>query len=521
MKLSLRNKLMGAFLIVILVFAGAAGFTYLRIGAMNELSETMPHESFRISQFNQIEIDFLKTAYALRGYLLYRDEAYLKEFQEYSQTNQELLKEMIETAQQQHYREKYEILLSIVDEYDRTATETLIPLIAQGEVAAANMLVREQLLPLADELMSTIEDMIALRQEGLMELAGQNVVEGNSVRTWSIVAALFALVVGMLVALLISRQIAGSLHKLEIEAARIAQGDLTTEEIKVGSKDEIGKLAAHFNIMLQHLRELAFGLREKSGTVASSAQQLSASAQETAASAGDMASTMTEVAASVDQVTANTDEVLNLSKHAAELAAEGQQGIHRVTSQMASINSSSTGAAKVIQELNQTTQKITQIVETITDIADQTNLLALNAAIEAARAGEQGRGFAVVAEEVRKLAEQSAGAAKEIYELINSVQTESQKAVAAVESGVSDVTQGVAVVNDVGRSFAGIIDAVNKLNGQIREVSTGARQMAEAIHSVMATTEEQTAAMEEVASSTESLTRLAADLDGMSSRFKI
>ncbi|RJX19889.1 MAG: methyl-accepting chemotaxis protein [Desulforudis sp.] len=521
LKLSLRNKILGAFLIVILIFAGVVGFTYLRIGDVNEQSEKIPHESFRINQFNQIEINYLKMVYGMRGYLLYQDEAYLQDFEKYAQANRELLKEMIETARQQHYREKYIVLLGIVEEYNRTATEMVIPLIVQGEVEAANQVVRERQLPLNNELTGMIEEMISFRYEGLMETAHHSIAEGNSVRIWSIVGVLAALVVGILVAFLISRQIAGSLQYLERESARIAQGDLTAKEIKVGSKDEIGKLAADFNLMLQNLRELAFGLREKSGVVASSAQQLSANAEETAASAGDMASTMTEVAASVEQVTANTEEVSNLSKHAADFAIEGQQGIQRVTNQMASINTSSTGAAKVIQELNQTTQKITQIVDTITNIADQTNLLALNAAIEAARAGDQGRGFAVVAEEVRKLAEQSAGAAKEIYQLINSVQTESQKAVAAVQSGVNDVTQGVAVVSEVGKSFAGIIDAVNKLNGQIRDVTTGARQMSEAIHNVMATTEEQTAAMEEVASSTESLTRLAGELEQMSSRFKL
>lgn len=521
MRLSLRNKLMGAFLIVIIVFAAAAGFTYFHIGEMNTRSETVPHESNRVNQYNEIEINYLKTAYALRGYLLFHDQAYLTQYQDSLQANRDLLTELIDTALQQRNREKFVTLLGIVDEYDRTATERLIPLIRQGDTEAAGVVVREQLLPVGEDLMGMIEGMIAERQDGLMELARQNVTEGNDVRLWSIAGALFAMVVGVLIALFMSRQIVGALYKLEVEAARIAEGDLTTAEITVGSRDEIGRLAAHFNMMLQHLRELAINLREKSGHVAASAQGLSANAEETAASAGDMAATMTRVAAGVDQVAANADAVQDLSRNAAGFAAEGQQGIRRVTSQMASINDSSTGAAKVIKELNETTQKITQIVEAITDIADQTNLLALNAAIEAARAGEQGRGFAVVAEEVRKLAEQSAEAAKEIYQLIHDVQAESEKAVAAVEGGVGDVAEGVAVVGDVGKSFIGIIEAVENLNTQIRDVSTGVRQMAEAVHNVMATTEEQTAAMEEVASSTESLTRLAADLDEMSGRFKI
>jgi len=154
-------------------------------------------------------------------------------------------------------------------------------------------------------------------------------------------------------------------------------------------------------------------------------------------------------------------------------------------------------------------------------IADQTNLLALNAAIEAARAGEQGRGFAVVAEEVRKLAEQSASAAKEIYNLINAIQAESQKAVHSTADAIKEVEAGTSVVQEVGDKFKEIISAVQDLTSQIQEVASATEQMSAGVQNVAASTEEQTAAMEEVSASAQSLSSLAEELNMLVAKFKV
>jgi methyl-accepting chemotaxis protein len=179
--------------------------------------------------------------------------------------------------------------------------------------------------------------------------------------------------------------------------------------------------------------------------------------------------------------------------------------VRETTAAMAQIQSVVGQAASKVRDLGILGQKIGAVVETIDDIAEQTNLLALNAAIEAARAGEHGKGFAVVADEVRKLAERSGRETKQIAELIAQVQTGTQEAVAAMDSGAASVELGSQKADQAGRALQEILEAVQATVRQVGEIASSSQQMAsgarsvtDAMHSISAVVEESTAASQEM-----------------------
>jgi len=301
----------------------------------------------------------------------------------------------------------------------------------------------------------------------------------------------------------------------------VALCDLAGDLVQVRSKDEIGRLTLAFNQVVASTRDIMTRLKEKAAVLDNAARQLTESNSQTTSAATENAASVSQISTTLELITSNAADVAAAAEAAADQAREGSCGLERVIGQMQNISVSSAGTQQVIRNLNDKSGNISQIVDLIARIADQTNLLALNAAIEAARVGEQGRGFAVVAEEVRKLAEQSASATKEIYNLIIEVQDESARAVASIDEGNRQVQAGEAVMQEVGRGLQAIIDAVQSLSGRIHNVAAAAGQISAGVQNVAAGTEEQTAAMEEVTSSMMLLSQMVSELQEVTEWFRV
>jgi methyl-accepting chemotaxis protein len=371
------------------------------------------------------------------------------------------------------------------------------------------------------------------------------------------------LVLAVVFIIIMARRFANPISLIRDECMLLAEGDLREQDAKVFSADEIGQLAKGFREMRANLRELVAKVHSQSEQLAASSEELTASADQSAQTANQVAAAITDMAtgakeqlaaandtsavveemsASIQQVAATTNVVADQSAQAAAKANEGNKSVEQAVNQMKAIEKSTLVAAEAVTQLNDQSKEIGQIVDTIAGIAGQTNLLALNAAIEAARAGEQGRGFAVVAEEVRKLAEQSQEAAKQIAGLIGQIQEDTDKAVVAMNEGVREVQLGTEVVNNAGTAFREIVTLVTEVSGQVKETFSTVEQMAfssqqivgaatridnlskEAsgeAQTVSAATEEQLAAIEEIASSSQSLAKLAMDLRNTVSKFHV
>ncbi|MGZ9584344.1 methyl-accepting chemotaxis protein [Paenibacillus marinisediminis] len=374
----------------------------------------------------------------------------------------------------------------------------------------------------------------------------------------SVVLIVICIGVGIWITRLIVKPIQ-SVQKVMKDAER---GDFTGQ-VNYHSRDELGQLTNSLNSMMTILKGLFGQFADTSQQVAAISLELSANAQQTSTASEHIASNVQKLASGAElQVQAVEETVATLKymgkgvQHIAQNAQivsetaiqtsnkslEGNQAIELVVQQMNSIHGAIDELGQIIQGLNRRSDEIGAIIEAITGIASQTNLLALNAAIEASRAAEHGKGFAVVASEVRKLAEQSAGSAKKVSELISTIQLETGKAVHSMERTANEVFNGIKMVTTAGQSFELIQQSVNMVAGQIQEVTSevqdiasGTEQMllsvehinqaalnsATGAQSISVAAEEQLASMEEISSSSSSLSRMADELQDRIKQFKI
>jgi len=362
----------------------------------------------------------------------------------------------------------------------------------------------------------SLEDEFKLLAFAPVGLAGWSVAQTANVsdvmsplgtlRTTGIWVALAAMLVMLGVALLIANTVSKPVTALSKIAEAVAEGDLT-QKVTVTGSDEIGALAASFTKMSQNLTNMIAEIGKNSEELASHSQELAASSEEVSATVEEVASTTNEVAATSAQGVDNAIEAARESELVQRVAEDGNNAVQQTVEKINSIAEASKNVATAIQKLGEQSNKIGEIINTITSIADQTNLLALNAAIEAARAGEQGRGFAVVAEEVRKLAEQSSGAAGGNTGLINEIQGVGV-GVTAMKQGAIEVNEGVKVAENAGVSLNRIIKAVARSTELIQDVAEGSKQANEG-------TQQLTAANEQIASTVQQVTQAAQDLAGI------
>jgi len=305
-----------------------------------------------------------------------------------------------------------------------------------------------------------------------------------------------------------TRLVIKPIERVEEMVTKFASGDLSGR-VRINNKsfgkvikDEVYSLSTSINAMADSMSDIvgkignsSASLGTSSGQLATSSSNMNEGVNRQSAQTAQVATAMEEMNAAVIEVARNSHSATETARNARDIAAKGGDVVGQAINAMKDVAESTDVTGTTIKSLGKSSEEIGTIISVINDIADQTNLLALNAAIEAARAGEQGRGFAVVADEVRKLAERTTKATKEISEMINTIQDETTQAVSAMEEGTHKVENGVKLANEAGEALSQIVTGVEDVNDMIGQIATAA--------------EEQSATAEEIARNMENISEAA------------
>lgn len=386
--------------------------------------------------------------------------------------------------------------------------------------------------------------------------------DANSILYTTVIFGTIALIIASIISLIFSGKLTKNFSKLLENIAEMKKGNFTVRN-NIKTKDEVGRLADGFNLMIEEVGNLMKKVQMLSTEVFTSAQGLAATSEETSASAEEVARTVEEIARGATEqasesekgasltenlsikfreLTDSTKDMLLSSKEVMEANLKGvklMEGLQEKTE----LNSEATSKIEnAIIELDSKTKHIGNILETISSISEQTNLLALNASIEAARAGENGKGFAVVADEIRKLAEDSREAANEINDIVLNIQSDSDNTVEIMKEVKERSLEQSHAVNKANSSFEIISKSIDKVSSKIRSInefvtvmdedkneivssieniSAVSQETAASSEEVSASMQQQSMAVEEVARAAEKLNELSSKLNDEIAKFEI
>lgn len=553
----LKTKLMICFLAVILIFMVQITLVYINLKEIDSDTDLYSKRELGIQALMSMNYAVQRQNIEQMDLIEQTDKDAIQRFEKAVQlmdSNRDIAKTI---AVSEESKKLFNKLYELDAKVDEAFFKGVVPAWESNNIADLN-LASKLFDTHQSELNLIIDKIILLYQKENKEIEEELHATVERTLTQLVLISLAAIALAVALAIFLANKITRPVYILNQVAEKVARGDLT-QEIHSSSEDEIGQLSKAFAKMVINLRNLVSGIYSSVQLVSGTSQELSANAEEAAkatqqvadaigqvaqgtttqsTSMNDAAQTVVQMAQAIQQVAAGaqdqsisathtTDTMSNMVtkidemvqgvqtvKKAAEqsgnVAANGGTAVKKTVQGMFRVKEAVFETAQKVHELGEQSQVIGEIIEVIDEIAEQTNLLALNAAIEAARAGEHGKGFAVVADEVRKLAERSSKATKEIAKLVTDIQHGTKVAVESMQVGTKEVEEGSILAQEAGKSLDEIVEGVKMTDQQVNRIMTlindimdSSKVVSDAVTNVVAVTEENTAATEQMSASTQ------------------
>lgn len=340
-----------------------------------------------------------------------------------------------------------------------------------------------------------------------------------------IASVIAATMLGSIIVFIISRNISRNLFRVVNVLNQIAEGNLNVEEVNFDGRDEVAQLSGSINKTLLELREIIRGIKDASdkvdsessevkhgviegktdiGRITDAMTQMAAGAEEQAGSASEIASTISELTDLIQAANRNKDVLQESSDNILRVVGDGTMQMDNSVDKMQHIHELFQDTVIRMKVFDDRLEKVTDLVQIISNIARQTNLLALNAAIEAARAGEVGKGFAVVSEEIKKLSQQVSASVQEITEMVTGIQEESSEIEQSLEKGYGSVREGTENIQVTKEIFSRIhtemvsmVEKVNQVSNSLERIYGNVQKVNEAGENIAAISQENAASIEE------------------------
>jgi len=513
--MNLRDFKIGArlrigFGIILLILVGIVLMTnYLNYSNKSKLTEGLETATTKNLQAGTMKSAMLETGIAMRNIGLQSDVSLMqKEEQKVKDQRARYEKALAQLRAQGLNDAEKKVLadLAALDaDTDAAFKEAIGQILAFNSEGGAKV-ISGRIDPLNTQTLTLINKLVDMQQANANEVMAHSVTADRSLMLVLFVLGGVAVALGVVCATIITRSITVPLSGAVGVAQKVAAGELTSN-VQVEGQDETSEL-------LQALKDMNESLAKTVGDVRNGTELISTASQEIASGNADLSARTESQASSLEETASSMEELTSTVKQNADNARQANQ---LAVSASSVAEKGGTVVSQVVQTMGSITEssrKIADIISVIDGIAFQTNILALNAAVEAARAGEQGRGFAVVASEVRNLAQRSAGAAKEIKELITD-------SVEKVDAGSKLVDEAGQTMDLIVTSIRQVADIMGEITAATQEQSNGIEEVNQAISQMDEMTQQNAALVEEAAAAAESMQEQAGMLSQAVSIFKL